>query len=94
MNLDLIDNYIRPAETGRDAFERDYQTTEVIFQREDGTFLIWNDNPFDTFVDSWKDCEFLPVDRGGTPFINLENYFDLADLAKQMGFVRAWGMDF
>ena len=91
MNLKLLDNYIVPAKVGREAFEREYETVEVIFQRKDGSFLLWNEDPFEPFEDNWRECTALPSDMD-MQYIK-EEYFNLDDLAKQMGFAHAWGMD-
>ena len=86
MNLDNFDNYTISL-IGRDAFEQQYATTEVVFERMDGTYLTWNSNPFKLFIEPY--VEELPC---SIEFI-LENYFPLPELADQLGFKNAWGID-
>jgi hypothetical protein len=89
MNLDNFDNYVRPATTGIDAFEQDYANVEVIFERLDGTFIAWNANPFEYMPEAY--AEGLP--EGISINYIKDTYFELVQLAAELGFRSAWGMD-
>lgn len=68
--------------SGKDAFEREYAFQEVVFERLNGTYLVWNSDPF----------EYYNLPNGASP--DFTGYCELPDLAKQLGFARAYSQDF
>ena len=84
-----LDNYTI-TRTGKDAFEKDYEWTVIAFETSPDKFMWWNPPNYRIDLDPY--IEGLPPNYDNIKEI-IEDGCSRSDLAKQVGAIRAWGLD-